>query len=105
MLTLCKIKGVSCVNIENVLNIEVKDVLAKQLVSSLKLIKHMLIANQRGQITTHLVELNSTKDDISRMQQQVISATKVERIDIDDQIVERLPTAVQVHGKFINFRV
>ena len=65
----------------------------------------MFIANQRGQITSHLAELNSTKDDISRMQQQVISATKVERIDIDDQIVERLPTAVQVHGKFINFRV
>ena len=55
----------------------------------------MLIANQRGQITTHLAELNSTKDDVTRLQQQVISATIVECIDIDDQIVERLSTAVQ----------
>ena len=35
MLTLCKVKGVSCVNVENVLRIGVKDVLAKQLVSAL----------------------------------------------------------------------
>ena len=71
--------------------------MAKQLVSALKLIERqqMLIANQRGQIRTHLAELNSTKDDIIRLQQQVISATKVERIDIDDHIVERLSTAVQ----------
>ena len=97
MLTLCKVQGVSCVNVENVLKIGVKDVLAKQLVSALKLIERqqMLIANQRGQIRTHLAELNSTKDDIIRLQQQVISATKVERIDIDDQIVERLSSAVQ----------
>ena len=97
MLTLCKVQEVSCVNVENVLKIGVKDVLAKQLVSVLELVErqHMLIANQRGQITTHLAELNSTKDDIIRLQQQVISATKVERIDIDDQIVEHLSTAVQ----------
>ena len=96
-LTLCKVQGVSCVNVENVLKIGVKDVLAKQLVSALKLIERqqMLIANQRGQITTHLAELNSTKDDVIRLQQQVINATEVERINIDDQIVERLSTAVQ----------
>ena len=71
--------------------------MAKQLVNALGLIERqrMFIANQRGQITTHLAELNSTKDDIIRLQQQVISATKVERIDIDDQIVEHLSTAVQ----------
>ena len=63
MLTLCKVREVSSVNIENVLKIGVKDVLAKQLVSVLELVErqHMLIANQRGQIATHLAELNSTK--------------------------------------------
>ena len=62
--------------------------MAKQLVNALGLIErqHMFVANPRGQITTHLAEL---KDDIIRLQQQVISATKVERIDNDDQFVER----------------
>ena len=56
-----------------------KGVLAKQLVGALELIErqHMLIANKKGQITTHLTELNSTKDDVIRLQQQVISATKM----------------------------
>ena len=47
ILTLCKVKGVSFVNVENVLKIGVKDVLAKQLVSALELIErqHMFIAN------------------------------------------------------------
>ena len=55
----------------------------------------MLIANQRGQIRQHLSELNSTKSDIIRLQGEVIKAAKVERIDIDDEIVDRLSTAVQ----------
>ena len=55
----------SNVNTDNIMKIGVKDVLARQVVSALELIEHehMLIANQRGQITTHLTKLNSTKDD------------------------------------------
>ena len=73
-----------------------KDVLAQQLVSAVKLIErqHMLIINQRSHITGHLSDLNSTKTDI-KLQGEIIKATKMERIDIYDEVVKRLSTAVK----------
>ena len=70
---------------------------AKHLVSASQLIErqHMLIANQNGQIRQHLADLNTTKSEIIRLQGEVIRNAKVERIDIDDEIVDRLSTAVQ----------
>ena len=97
ILTQCKVHDVSCVGVEGVLKMGVKDVIAQQLVGALQLIErqHMLIVNQRGQIRHHLSDLNSTKSDIIRLQEEVIKTAKVERIEIDDEIVDRLSTAVQ----------
>ena len=97
LLRLSKVHDNSEVSVENVVKIGVKDVIAAQLVSALQLIErqHMMIVNQRGQITSHLSDLNSCKTDIIRIQAQLISESKIERIDIDDEIVDRLSTAVQ----------
>ena len=55
----------------------------------------MFIVNQRGQISTHLSDLNASKSDIIRLQGELLRQSKVEHIDIDDEIVDRLSTAVQ----------
>ena len=97
LLCLCKVHEVSNVNVDNVSKVGVKDMVAKHLVSALQLIErqHMLIANQNGQIRQHLADLNTTKSEIIRLQGEVIRNAKVERIDIDDEIVDCLSTAVQ----------
>ena len=55
----------------------------------------MLIPNQKGQINTYLSEFNSVKSEIISLQGDIIRTAKVKRIDIDDEIVDRLSTAVQ----------
>ena len=62
LLKMCKVHDVSNVTVENVLKAGVNDAIAAQLVSALQLIErqHMLIVNQRGQISTHLSDLNAS---------------------------------------------
>ena len=97
ILTQCKVHVVSFVGVDSVLKMGVKDVIAQQLVGALQLIErqHMLIVNHRGQIRQHLSDSNTTKSETIRLQGEVIKAAKVERIDIDNEIVDRLSTAVQ----------
>ena len=93
LLKMCKVHDVSNVAVENVVKIGVKDVIAQQLVSVLQLIerKNMFIVNQRGQIS----DLNGSKSEIIRLQGELLRQSKVKHIDIDDEIVDRLSTAVQ----------
>ena len=84
------------VAVQNVVKSGVKDAIAAQIVNDLQLIErqHMLIVNQ---IAEHLTDFNFFKTYIIRIYAQLIliSESKIERKDIDDEIVDRLSTAVQ----------
>ena len=96
-LKMCKVHDVNDVTVQNVAKFGVKDVIAAQLVNAFKLIErqNMLIVNQKDQISAHLSDLNTCKSDVIRLQEELLHQAKVKYIDIDDEVVDRLSTAVQ----------
>ena len=95
-LGLCNVADAASALKGNVSKLGTKDVVVQYLLNALQLIErqHMFVINQRGQLHSHLCDLNRTKSDLIRVQQQLIEQ-KPSYVQFKKHVIDEISSSVE----------